>query len=170
MSTTDDPRTEGAEREACASCGEPSIHRIILRGEPTPVCLRHLNHWETPTPVPHTEGVGAGDVEGQIFTDKLFEWLTEFGVADAHVNAQKVARSFLRDGWTPDRAAARAEGARSVSQRVTGWVNEFIVDYDIEHNEGCEGEPDCIACVLLDVRRAALTDPAPDTTASEEER
>ena len=38
-----------AENDApCGSCGEPSIHRIILHGQRVPVCLRHLNHWRTP--------------------------------------------------------------------------------------------------------------------------
>ena len=43
--------THSVEKDAvCASCGEPSIHRIILRGQRVPVCLRHLNHWRMPAP------------------------------------------------------------------------------------------------------------------------
>jgi hypothetical protein len=34
--------------EACASCGQPSMHRIMLDGVRVPVCLRHLNVWSTP--------------------------------------------------------------------------------------------------------------------------
>lgn len=34
---------------ACASCGDPAPHTITRSGEPTPVCLRHLNHWRTPS-------------------------------------------------------------------------------------------------------------------------
>lgn len=32
---------------ACASCGEPARFTIILHGERTPACLRHLNHWRS---------------------------------------------------------------------------------------------------------------------------
>ena len=32
----------------CGSCGGPAPYTITLHGRQVPVCLRHLNHWQTP--------------------------------------------------------------------------------------------------------------------------
>ena len=37
-----------AQHPPCGSCGQPAPYTIILRGVPTPACLRHLNHWRSP--------------------------------------------------------------------------------------------------------------------------
>lgn len=47
MSAGRDLRDEVAER-ACGSCSEPAPYTIVRQGKPTPVCLRHLNHWREP--------------------------------------------------------------------------------------------------------------------------
>jgi hypothetical protein len=36
-------------RRSCGSCGAPAPYTITLRGKPMPACLRHLNHWRTPS-------------------------------------------------------------------------------------------------------------------------
>ena len=52
--------------ERCESCGEPAMHTITRQGVPTPVCLRHLNHWHTPAP--HAYGVESDCACGRNFS------------------------------------------------------------------------------------------------------
>lgn len=92
---------------ACASCGEPSIHRIILRGEPTPVCLRHLNHWRTPAPTPPT----VGDDEA---VEALAEWLWD-------ALPQPVASDFDPAPWS-EAGDYNREKMRSQAKAALDWL------------------------------------------------
>lgn len=50
---------------------------------------------------------------------------------------------------------ARAEGAAEADRLRAGiWaLGESIYGEEgVEHNEGCEGEPDCLACIVADLR------------------
>lgn len=64
---------------------------------------------------------------------------------------------------------ARAEGAAEADRLRAGiWaLGESIYGEEgVEHNEGCEGEPDCLACIVADLRALlARSDAAPHTGA-----
>ena len=55
----------------------------------------------------------------------------------------------------------RATVAR-VGQRIWALGESIHGDEGVEHNEGCEGEPDCLACILADLR-AVLDGPVTST-------
>lgn len=68
---------DNAEFDApCGSCGEPTSHRIILRGKYVPACLRHTNHWRTP-PADYTCPTRCVDVNHP--GREHLAWLSEVG-------------------------------------------------------------------------------------------
>lgn len=64
-----------------------------------------------------------------------------------------------------ERDAARAEVA-ALRERVEALADSIHGDAGWEHDGGCEGEPDCLACIEAELR-AALADPATAKEADE---
>jgi hypothetical protein len=60
------------------------------------------------------------------------------------------------------KAEARAAGAADLAAKITALAGRVSAiadsihgDSGWEHNSGCEGEPDCFACIELDLRAVA---------------
>lgn len=47
------------------------------------------------------------------------------------------------------------ESAAAARDDLTRLADSIDGDSGWEHNSGCEGEPDCFACIVLDLRRIA---------------
>lgn len=72
--------------------------------------------------------------------------------------------TFQGEVGTTFAGAAEARLA-NVKAEVTRLADSIHGDSGWEHNSGCEGEPDCFACIVLDLRRIA----APSATPTEGE-